>query len=62
MQAEIKRNRHLITHIKDKHSAILEIESKIAFAADLIRKKKAEGLQPEDSKKREVNKHKLLQN
>ena len=56
VQREIKRNRFLITHIKDKHSQILQIEEKIQWVTNMIKQKKSEGLSAEEVKKRDETK------
>ena len=62
MKEQTAVNRKLINKIKDKHSEILAMEEKIQWVTDIIKKKKAEGLTPEESKRREEAKLTLVQN
>ena len=52
----------MINEIKDKHSEILAIESKIAWVTEIVRKKKSEGLSAAESKRLELTKTVRMQN
>ena len=62
VKKEIDKNRSIISTIKDKHSEILALEEKVYWASGIIKEKRKEGLSPEESKRREDAKQKLVQN
>lgn len=62
VQREIKRNRNLIAIVKEKHTEILALEEKLAWITSLIKKKRAEGVTAEESRKLEENKRSIAQN
>ena len=55
-------NRKIINQIKEKHTEIMALEEKVHWVTDIIKKKKQEGLTPQESKKREEQKITLVQN
>ena len=62
MKEQTAINRRMINEIKDKHSEILAIESKISWVTEIVRKKKSEGLSAAESKRLELTKTVRMQN
>ena len=46
----------MIVNVKEKHTEIMAMEEKLAWITSLIKKKRAEGMTAEESKKLEENK------